>query len=91
MAKENMRELRELPADTLAGKIREMETNLFNLRFQASMGKLENTAVLRNSRREIARAKTVLKQASATAVTAAAPKAAARATKGPVKAKAKTK
>jgi large subunit ribosomal protein L29 len=43
-----------------------MELNLFNMRFQASMGKLENTSLLNVTRKDIARAKTILKQKSAT-------------------------
>ena len=62
MAKAKARELREMAADVIATKVKEMEANLFNMRFQASMGKLENTSLLQISRRDIARAKTVLKQ-----------------------------
>ncbi|HKP96104.1 MAG TPA: 50S ribosomal protein L29 [Fibrobacteria bacterium] len=64
MAKAKARELREMAADVIATKVKEMEANLFTMRFQASMGKLENTALLRTARRDIARAKTVLKQKS---------------------------
>jgi large subunit ribosomal protein L29 len=64
MAKAKARELREMAADVIATKVKEMEANLFTMRFQASMGKLENTALLQTSRRDIARAKTVLKQKS---------------------------
>ena len=46
----------------IAAKVKEMEANLFNMRFQASMGKLENSALLKNTRKDIARAKTILKQ-----------------------------
>jgi ribosomal protein L29 len=42
--------------------VKELEANIFNMRFQFSMGKLENTAQIRSARREIALAKTVLKQ-----------------------------
>ena len=57
---------------TLAGKIRELndteilnhindlKQELFNLRFQAAVGKLENTAQLRKVKKEIARCYTVL-------------------------------
>jgi large subunit ribosomal protein L29 len=62
MAKSKTKEMRELPADTLTVKIGEMESELFNLRFQGSMGKLENSSLIKATRREIARAKTVLKQ-----------------------------
>ncbi len=53
-------EYREMAADTLAAKIKEMESQLFTGRMQATMGKLENTAGLRGLRRDIARSKTVL-------------------------------
>ena len=62
MAKAKTRELRDMAADVVQTKIKELEANLFNMKFQASMGKLENTALLQTSRRDIARAKTVLKQ-----------------------------
>ena len=53
-------EFRELPADTLAVKVKEMESQLFTSRLQAGMGKLENTSSLRTLRKSIARARTVL-------------------------------
>jgi large subunit ribosomal protein L29 len=62
MAKAKAREFREMAADAIAAKVKEMEANLFNMRFQASMGKLENSALLKNTRKDIARAKTILKQ-----------------------------
>lgn len=66
MAKAKARELREMAADVIATKVHELEANLFNMRFQASMGKLENTSLLQTTRRDIARAKTVLNQKSVT-------------------------
>jgi large subunit ribosomal protein L29 len=65
MAKFKTKEFRELPPDTLSTKVAEMESELFNLRFQGSMGKLENSSMIRAARRDIARAKTVLKEKSA--------------------------
>lgn len=62
MAKAKAREIREMAADAIASKVKEMEANLFNMRFQASMGKLENSALLKTTRKDIARAKTILKQ-----------------------------
>ena len=53
-------EYREMAKDTLGAKIKEMETQLFTGRMQATLGKLENTASLRSLRRDIARSKTVL-------------------------------
>jgi large subunit ribosomal protein L29 len=54
-----------MAADAIAAKVKEMEANLYTMRFQASMGKIENTALLRTTRKDIARAKTVLNQKSA--------------------------
>jgi large subunit ribosomal protein L29 len=54
-----------MAADAIAAKVKEMEANLYTMRFQASMGKVENTALLRTTRKDIARAKTVLNQKSA--------------------------
>ncbi len=53
-------ELRELSVDSLKEKINELEENYFNLRFKAEMGQLENPMQLRDARRGIARAKTIL-------------------------------
>jgi large subunit ribosomal protein L29 len=54
------RELRELSADELRTREKELADQLFKLRFQHTLGQLENAAKLRNIRREIARIKTVL-------------------------------
>jgi large subunit ribosomal protein L29 len=53
-------ELRELSADELRTREKELADQLFKLRFQHSLGQLENAMKLRNVRREIARIKTVL-------------------------------
>jgi large subunit ribosomal protein L29 len=53
-------ELKELSADELRTKEKELADQLFKLRFQHSLGQLENPMKLRNIRREIARIKTVL-------------------------------
>lgn len=67
MAKAMARELREMAADAIAAKVKEMEASLFDMRLQASLGKLENTALLNTTRKDIARAKTILKQKEAAA------------------------
>ncbi|MBW8890259.1 MAG: 50S ribosomal protein L29 [Fibrobacteres bacterium] len=67
MAKAKAREIREMAADAIATKVKEMEANLFDMRLQASLGKLENTALLNTTRKDIARAKTILKQKETTA------------------------
>jgi large subunit ribosomal protein L29 len=53
------RELRELSNEELVKKLAESRENLFNLRFQAATGALENTARLTLAKREIARILTV--------------------------------
>lgn len=64
MAKAKAREFRELGGDALKGKVKELEAELFNMRFQLSMGKLENTAKIRSARRDVALAKTILNNAA---------------------------
>ncbi len=58
------RELRELSEDELRNKERELVDQLFKLRFQHTLGQLENATKLRNLRRDIARIKTVLRESS---------------------------
>ena len=54
--------VREMSADELRGKERELQEQLFRLRFQRSIGQLDNPVKLREIRRDIARVKTVLRQ-----------------------------
>ena len=52
--------LRDLSVAEIKTKIAELKQELFNLRFQAEVGKLENTAQLKKVKKEIARCYTVL-------------------------------
>ena len=52
--------IRELKDVEIQNKISDLKQELFNLRFQAAVGKLENTAQLRKVKKEIARCYTVL-------------------------------
>lgn len=54
--------LRELTIDELTTKENDFKQELFNLRFQAVTGKLENTARLRQVRKDIAKIKTVIRE-----------------------------
>jgi large subunit ribosomal protein L29 len=54
--------VREMSADDLKTKARELQEQLFRLRFQKSLGQLDNALKLRETRREIARVLTVLKE-----------------------------
>jgi len=55
-------QIRELSQDDLRTKEKELHEQLFKLRFQKSIGQLENALKLRETRRDIARVKTVLRQ-----------------------------
>lgn len=57
--------LRELSDADIQTKINELKQELFNLRFQAEVGKLENTAQLKKVKKEIARCYTVLTERAA--------------------------
>jgi len=55
-------ELRDLAADELGVRERELVDQLFRMRIQKSMGQLENPEKIRTVRRDLARVKTVLRQ-----------------------------
>ncbi|PHX75354.1 MAG: 50S ribosomal protein L29 [Actinobacteria bacterium] len=55
-------ELRQLSDEELAGKVREMKEELFNLRFQAATGQLETHGRLSAVRKEIARVYTIIRE-----------------------------
>ncbi len=59
-------ELRELSDDELRGRLRELQEELFNLRFQLATGQIENVGRIRTVRRDIARLKTVQQQRALT-------------------------
>jgi len=56
-------ELRGRTRDQLADQLLQLKKEQFNLRFQKATGQLENTARVREVRRDIARIKTILAQA----------------------------
>jgi large subunit ribosomal protein L29 len=55
-------ELRELGAEELGAKERDLTDQLFRLRIQKSMGQMEAPAKMVSVRRDLARIKTVLRQ-----------------------------
>jgi large subunit ribosomal protein L29 len=59
--------VREMSAEELNAKERELSEQLFKLRFQKSIGQLDNALKIRETRRDIARVKTVLRQRRAQA------------------------
>ena len=54
--------LNDLNAGDLEAKLREAKEELFNLRFQAATGQLENNARLRTVKKDIARIYTVVRE-----------------------------
>ena len=54
--------VREMSPEELRNRERELQEQLFRLRFQKSLGQLENALKIRETRRDIARVKTVLRQ-----------------------------
>lgn len=55
-------ELRDLGAEELGNRERDLLDQLFRMRIQKSMGALEAPEKMRNVRRDLARIKTVLRQ-----------------------------
>ena len=58
----NVNEFRGLTAKDLEQRLSDAKTELFNLRFQAATGQLENHGRLRAVRRDIARIYTVMRE-----------------------------
>jgi len=58
-------ELKDMEVEDLQKKMVELNEELFNLRFQLHTGQLENTARVSQTRKDIARIKTVLHEKQA--------------------------
>ena len=54
--------LRDMTADDIKARVAELREDLFNLRFRNTMKQLDNPLKIRESRREMARLLTVLKE-----------------------------
>ncbi len=57
-------DIRAKSIDELTDQLAGLSKEAFNLRFQVASGQLENTARVREVRRDVARIKTILKQKS---------------------------
>jgi large subunit ribosomal protein L29 len=64
-------DIRAKSADELKTQLADLKKEQFNLRFQRASGQLENTARVRQVRRDIARIQTVLGERGAAAPAAA--------------------
>jgi large subunit ribosomal protein L29 len=54
--------IREMSLEELQHKQTELQEQLFRLRVQRSLGQLDNTMKIRETRRDVARVTTILKQ-----------------------------
>lgn len=57
-------EIREMTAEEMQRKVNDLKQELFNLRFQHEIGQLENRAKLRQTKQDIARLLTVMREIS---------------------------
>ena len=57
----NPAEIRELSAEDLSTKLKEAREELFNLRFQMATSQLDNTARVRQVKKDIARIQTEMR------------------------------
>ena len=58
----NAKEIRALSIDQLNETLKELKTELFNLRFQLAINQLENTNRITEVKRDIARVMTILQE-----------------------------
>lgn len=54
--------LHEMSNDELAVQLRDLKQELFNLRFQNATGQLGNVMVIKKTKKDIARVKTILRE-----------------------------
>lgn len=55
-------EIREMNFEEMQRKVKELKEELFNLRFQHEIGQLENPNKMKQTRRDIAQVKTVMRE-----------------------------
>ena len=56
------KEIRDLSVEELKEKVLELSQELFNLRFQKATGQLGNSAIIGKTKKDRARAKTILRE-----------------------------
>ena len=62
MKASKLRELKEMTNDELAVQLKDLKQELFNLSFQSSTGQLRNVMVIQNTKKNIARVKTIMRE-----------------------------
>ena len=55
-------EIRDMTQSELNAKLADLKAELFNLRFQHATGQLSNPIVIKSTKRDIARVKTILRE-----------------------------
>ena len=58
-------EIREMNAEELTAKLKELKNELFNLRFQHAINQLDNPHKIQDVKRDIARVMTILNEKNA--------------------------
>jgi large subunit ribosomal protein L29 len=56
------KDFREFSDEELVQKVADLKTELFNLRFRAATGQLDNPAVIKGVKKDMARVKTVIRE-----------------------------
>ena len=62
MAELKVEDIKRMSDDEMDAEVLKLKKERFNLRFQRATGQLENTARIREARRDIARIKTIARQ-----------------------------
>ncbi len=62
MAELRVEDIKRMSDDEMDAEVLKLKKERFNLRFQRATGQLENTARIREARRDIARVKTIARQ-----------------------------
>lgn len=57
-------EIRDLSIDEQQAKLIDLKQTLFNLRFQLEIGQLENPVKIKETKRDIARIKTIIRESN---------------------------
>ena len=57
-------EIRDLNLDEMHQKVSDLKEELFNLRFQHEIGQLENPQRMKETKRDIARLKSIIREAA---------------------------
>ncbi len=57
-----VKDIRDLSVEELQNKVVALKVELFNLRFRAATGQLENPSSIKNVKKDMARVKTIIRE-----------------------------